>query len=421
MIGARCAVAVGTMAMTMGLLALSCGIDATLLREGPPATIDAGPMDAGEDTAADDVAAFDGVSAADASGVFAGQYSACALSNGFASCWGDNAQGDLGTGDGVMHAVPTPVETSTRFTTLAVGQSHTCSIRAPDATVVCWGDNTYGQLGVAGASTSSETPVAVTLPGPARWITAGFEHSCAVLYDGSLWCWGDNAEGQLGLNDAFGSPNAPTPTRVGSAVDWVLVSGGQGHTCGIRAPGTMWCWGRNTNYELGLGTAQPVQLRAPTQVGMLTDWTFVNLGQDTSVALRHDGSLWGWGSGSSGQLQAPPGVFQAPTQVGTDTSWVVVSTNTFSTCGVQSSGALYCWGRNAEGQLGTGDTNDRTTPTRTGGDAGFATVSVGRFFSCAENLALQVLCTGENDGGQLGVGDTMRRNVFTAVSLPTSQ
>jgi alpha-tubulin suppressor-like RCC1 family protein len=304
-----------------------------------------------------------------------------------------------------------------RFVSLALGESHTCGVRAPEGAVACWGGNLAGQLGL-GDTASRAAPQIVPLGFSARRVTAGYRHACSVLADGSLWCWGDNTEGQLGLNDAYGSANALSPARVGQATDWVTVSGGQGHTCGIRAPGTMWCWGRNTSYELGLGTVQPIQLRAPTQVGTFSDWTDVELGQDDACGLRRDGSLWCWGDGSPGQLAAPPGLVAAPTQVGADTDWTTVDTDAFSTCALKTGGGLYCWGRNAEGQLGTGDTSDRTLPTATGNGARFGWVSVGRFHSCAETTAFQVLCTGADESGELGLGDTMRRSQFTPLVLP---
>jgi alpha-tubulin suppressor-like RCC1 family protein len=414
------AVAAGTaVGAAAGLGAVACGVDATVLREG--AGDDASTSaDAAPDVGAD-ATTFDGIGAADANIVNSGQYFACALSSGSASCWGDNEDDNLGIGNDLQQTAPRAVDSTAQFALVALGDNHACAIRAPDASVVCWGDNTYGQIGNGGGMPSYASPQPVALPGPARWVTAGYEHACAVLDDGSLWCWGDNREGQLGLNDAYGSPNASKPVRVGNAVDWITVSGGEGHTCAVRAPGTMWCWGRNTNYELGLGTTNPDQLRAPTQVGMLTDWTFVELGQDDACALRADGTLWGWGDGTPGQLAAPPGKFPSPTQIGTDKTWTTVSTDTFSSCGIESGGALFCWGRNIEGQLGVGDTTDRTMPTATGNGSLFGSVSVGRFFTCAESLSLQVLCTGADDHGQLGVGDTMRRNVFTAVSLPQSK
>ena len=408
LVAAAAVAAGGTFAAT------ACGIDATVLRDAPEggAAPDAG--------AGGDGAVFPGVDASSAAGVFAGQGSTCALAGGFAACWGDDAHGDLGTNDAPTNLAPTALSGNPQLATLAVGEAHACGIRAPDAVVLCWGDNASGQLGL-GDTLDRATPQIVSLPAPAVWITTGYDHTCAVLFDGSLWCWGDNTEGQLGLNDAYGAGNAPSPTRVGNADDWIAVSGGQGHTCGIRRPGSMWCWGRNNHYELGLGTVQPVQFRAPTQVGLLTDWTFVELGQDDACALRADGSLWGWGDGGYGQLGQPQGPFQEPGQIGSDTDWATVSTDTFTTCAIKKDGALFCWGRNVEGQLGLGDDVDRTSPTATGDGSVFGWVSVGRFHTCAETTALQVECTGANDSGQLGVGDTARRDVFTAVTLPASQ
>ncbi|HEY3818286.1 MAG TPA: hypothetical protein VGL81_14000 [Polyangiaceae bacterium] len=400
----------GAMAMaTCTLAAIACGINATVLRS------ESVPADAG-----DDAPSFPGVDASAAAGVFAGQSSTCAISSGAAFCWGDNANGEVGAGDEQAHLEPVAVDTNSRLTTAAVGEVHACAIRAPDASVLCWGGNTNGQLGV-GDGADRPTPQIVSLPFPAVSITTGYQHTCAILFDGSLWCWGDNDEGELGLNDAYGSPNQPVPVRVGMAVDWMAVSGGQGHTCGIRAPGTMWCWGRNNQYQLGLGTVQPDQLRAPTQVGQLTDWTSLDVGQDQACALRADGSLWCWGDGTNGNLAQPAAALPTPTQIGVDTDWATLSTDEFSTCAIKRDGVLYCWGRNVEGQLGTGDTQERTSPTATGSGDVFQSVSVGRFHTCAGTTLLQVQCTGKNDSGQLGLGDTNERDVFTPVTLPTSQ
>lgn len=406
------AVAAGAVVAWLLGAAGACGIDATVLRDAT-----AGGDDGGS---AGDAPAFPGVDASAAAGVFAGQASTCALAAGAPFCWGGNAHGDVGSGDTQDHHSPVAVGTKSLLAAVAVGEDHACAIRAPDATVLCWGGNAHGQLGVGNVA-DSPAPQIVSLPSPAVSITAGYQHTCAVLFDGSLWCWGENDEGQLGLNDAYGSPDSPSPVRVGTGVDWMAVSGGQGHTCGIRKPGTMWCWGRNTSYELGIGSSPPIQLRQPTQIGLLTDWTALDLGQDQACALRADGSLWCWGDGGNGNLVAPPGQVQAPTQIGTDTDWIAVSTDEFSTCAIKHDGVLYCWGRNAEGQLGTGDTNDRTTPTATGSGDAFGWVAVGRFHTCAETTALQVQCTGADDTGQLGLGDSNRRNVFTPVTLPASQ
>jgi alpha-tubulin suppressor-like RCC1 family protein len=396
----------------------SCGVEGTVLRGLPSGASedagDAGPTDSSPPPFFDD-----GAPRGDAAGVFAGQGFTCALAQGLGSCWGDNQEGDLGAGDQQNRLVPTPIVGGIGFSVLAAGEFHTCGLQNETGQPLCWGGGANGQLGL-GDRNSWSTPRIVPLGGPAAQLAVGYDHSCIVGRDSSLWCWGANAEGQIGLDDEYGAPDVLSPARVGTANDWLAVSGGQGHTCGIRAPGTMWCWGRNSTSELGLGDGQSVQLRAPTQVGTFDDWTAVDLGQDNACGLRSDGSLWCWGDGSFGQLADPPGVFSSPTQVGADTDWKVVSTDEFATCALKTSGALYCWGRNAEGQLGLGDTNDRMDPTATGGGARFGWVSVGRFHACAETTGLAVLCTGDNGSGQLGQNDTMRRDLFTPVALPTT-
>jgi alpha-tubulin suppressor-like RCC1 family protein len=391
-----------------------------VLRDLPLGPSDAAPTppDAGgSDGAGDDSAPPVDGSVGDASGVFAGQDFTCALSGGLAYCWGDNTEGELGTGGG-SQLVPARVDSASGFSVLASGESHACGLEYATGRVLCWGASGSGQLGL-GDTLSHPTPQPVALAASAVSLTVGYNHTCAILDDASLWCWGDNFEGEIGLSDSYGAPNVLSPQRVSPGTRWMAVSGGQGHTCAVQSPGTMWCWGRNTSAELGLGPGQPIQIRTPTQVGTFDDWTSVDLGQDNACGLRRDGSLWCWGAGGSGELAAPPGTFQSPTQVGTDQDWLSVSTDIFSTCAIKKAGTLFCWGRNAEGQLGTGDTTDRTTPTLTGGaGATFAAASVGRLHACAETTDHIVQCTGIDDTGELGLGDTARRNTFTAVSLP---
>ena len=354
-----------------------------------------------------------------AAGVFAGQDFTCALAGGRAWCFGANVDGALGSGDQTTHLEPVAVGSPVGFDQLTSGENHACGLEHGTGAVWCWGYNASGQLGL-GDTRARSAPVRLPQPSSALVVAAGYNHTCAVAADRALWCWGDNSEGQLGQGDLPGAPNAWQPVRVGSTSDWIAVAGGQGHSCGVRAPGTLWCWGRNTQLELA-GDPSQEEIRAPVQVGAGADWTgALDVGQDSSCALRADGTLWCWGDDSFGQLGAPPdGSFVgAPRQVGAASDWISISIDTFSACGIRAGGSLWCWGRNAEGQLGTGDNDDRAVPTQVGGPATWAGASVGRFHACAAQSSGLVACMGENSNGQLGLGDTARRNVPTAVALP---
>jgi alpha-tubulin suppressor-like RCC1 family protein len=209
----------------------------------------------------------------------------------------------------------------------------------------------------------------------------------------------------------------------GAGAKWGAVAAGQGQACGIQASGSLWCWGRNSDGELGLGPGAPIQVRTPTRVGSDETWVSLDLGQDATCAVKNDGTLWCWGADTFGKLGAPvdpdasPPRFVVPTQMGSDADWAQVSVDVFHACAVKLGGTLWCWGRNAEGQLGVGDITDRATPTQVGSAAHWSSVSVGRFHTCAEEIDHSVWCTGENVAGQLGTGDTARRNTFTAVAL----
>jgi len=336
----------------------------------------------------------------------------CAVQQGTLFCWGDNTYGQLGTGDVQPRLVPAPVDAGSGWVQVQTGYESTCARRA-DGSVWCWGDDTDGQLGL-GTTPPALSPALVSLPAAAQTLALHFEHVCTLLQDASLWCWGFNVEGQLGLGDGYPGANHPAPVQVAAGTHWRSVDTGQGHTCGIQTDGSLWCWGRNTTGHLGLGTGAPIQVRTPTRVGTATDWSEVHATQNASCALKTDGSLWCWGIA----YDAPAGTHEVdtPTQVNPALDWASVSMETFALCGLKQSGAQYCWGRNDEGELGTGDTVSLYTPTVIPG--AFQGGAVGRFHRCAINPAGDVLCTGENVNGQLGLGDNSRRDVLTAVSTP---
>jgi alpha-tubulin suppressor-like RCC1 family protein len=333
----------------------------------------------------------------------------CAVAGGTLYCWGLLA-------DGSTSKIPTAVRGSAAgaFRAVSGGAAAHCATQ-PSGSVFCWGSNDRGEL-AQGDRNARTTPARVALPSAAHDVAGRFDSFCAQLEDGRLECWGQNDEGQMGQSDAQGSKDALLPVQVETATDWVSVSTGQGHVCGIRGSGALYCWGRNTDGELGQGSGASVQIRTPTLVPGIQDWLAVAAGQNHTCGLRAPGRLYCFGSGVDGQLAVSPRTSSdVPLQVGDATDFRAVSTDTFHGCGIRGQGELYCWGRNAEGQLGTGDTRDRDTPTRIGDSSDWADVSVGRFHTCARRTDGSAWCTGANDSGQLGTADTERRNVLSPV------
>ncbi|MGZ3448336.1 MAG: RCC1 domain-containing protein [Polyangiales bacterium] len=393
-----------------------CGLSVEVLgeRSFDAATFD-GASDAAEDSSTSDVPLVDAAPMGPGVDLTSGQYHACAIRQGVLYCWGAGKEGKLGLGDDGNRTRPAYVPMTRASLQVSAGEDHTC-VRTDDDQVSCWGANDLGQLGVGDTNTRM-IPTIVPGLSPSKQIAAGFRFACSIGKDGTLWCWGENQEGELAQDDGFpGTPFSNKPVQVGKDADWIDVSGGQGHGCGIRAPGNLWCWGRNANGQLAQGDGAPIQFRAPVRVGTASDWVDVDCGQGTTCAVRADGSLWCWGDNNFGQAGAAPSVaaITSPRKV-SGAEYVKVETDTFHTCALTKSGALFCMGRNVEGQLGTGDTSDRSSPTSIGAGTVWAQATAGRFFQCTRGAEGFVSCTGANESGQLGTGDTDRRNVLTKV------
>jgi len=188
----------------------------------------------------------------------------------------------------------------------------------------------------------------------------------------NLYVWGSNGSGRLGDNTTVNksSPVAPLASFTfpgqSSALfnDWVFAQGGNNHSLGIRANGTMWGWGANGYGKLGDNTT--VSKSSPVSVvGGFTDWVFVSGGWAQTLAIRANGTMWGWGTNYNGRLGINSGVgnISSPASVvGGFTDWVSVSTGRFHTVGLRANGTLWAWGGNAYGEMGTGDTTSRSSP-----------------------------------------------------------
>lgn len=385
------------------------GYDPLALERG---TRDAAPEDSGADAQPEAWPAIHPLGLS----VVAGTSHTCALRNGVLSCWGSNDSGQLGIGvTGSNELTPVSVEGS-NWASVQVGDTSTCGLRT-DGHVLCWGGNKNGQLGQGDLLDRTALSI-VPLIGPALALSLFSDTACAILQNHALYCWGNNYEGQLGLNDTVNAPPEPSPIQVGVNQDWQSISAGEGHTCGVRAPGTLWCWGRNTNGQLGLGTTTPIQTRTPAQISSSQDWISVKAGSFITCALHSTGTASCWGRNTEGA--AVPGM--SDPQLSPDAAlagpgeFVAIDTSIFHSCGLDQNDNAWCWGRNAEGQLGTGNYSPSQPETMLGNQR-WMSIAVGRFYTCLMALDDSVWCTGANDTGTLGLGDTARRDILSQVAF----
>jgi alpha-tubulin suppressor-like RCC1 family protein len=193
--------------------------------------------------------------------VSAGDYHSCALlSNGTIACWGENSFGQLGNGTRTNSPTPVAVTNLTGAAAVSVGLLHTCALLL-NGTAECWGQNRHGELGNGTTSSFSSTPVAVSNLSGVTGLSVGDAHTCALLSGGNVVCWGNNSYGQLG-NGTTGI--STLPVAVSSLSGAVSISAGLLHTCALLADSSVECWGYNQLGELGDGTttnsSTPVQV-----------------------------------------------------------------------------------------------------------------------------------------------------------------
>ncbi len=302
--------------------------------------------------------------------VAAGQQHTCGIrAPGKLYCWGENTVGQLALGDMDARDEPTLVVGFDDFSDLACGGDNCCALRT-DHSLYCWGDNLDGAAGQgdnAGAR-GIVTPTVVLMGTQLKRVSVGTGHSCAIRDDGALFCWGRTMSGKGG---SAGMRNAPArdPSQLGTDTDWREIAVGQQHTCGIRGRGDLYCWGRNDFFELGIGSSSPDDTRlyaVPVLVGRDGDWSSVALGDFHSCAIKRDGSLFCFGRAAEGQIGtgSTSTPIALPTAVAPDLRFRLVTLGSLHTCGLDSRGSVYCWGSNSTGQLGLGDTGSRDMPTK---------------------------------------------------------
>jgi alpha-tubulin suppressor-like RCC1 family protein len=299
--------------------------------------------------------------------------------------WGSNYYGQLGTsaptGNAGNNSPPTQVPGLTSVIQVAAGSEFSLALRS-NGTVWAWGLNAGGRLGNntnLGTWNPNSTPLQVQGLSKVTAIAATSYHSLAIRQDGTVWAWGLNYFGQLGQpGGQTGIYYNAVPKQVPGLAGIVAVATGENHSLAVKSDGTVWAWGSNTNGQLGndtgLGTNTPHSV--PVQVNGLTNVRAVSGGSSHSLAVEGDGTVWAWGSNLFGQLgnstgtglnPVPTGNFPVPTQIPNLTNVTAIASGSQHNLALKSDSTVWAWGYNVSGQLG----NSTNIATRGGPDVSF--------------------------------------------------
>jgi len=325
----------------------------------------------------------------------------CGLTlTGHVYCWGRNEFGQLGDSTLVNHASPTRVEPIVDLIAASAGQSFSCAVNG-SGTTWCWGKNNQGQLG-NGTQVDQLTPTPVGGVGVVPdfvSVNAGNMHACAVAQDTTVWCWGVNGAGSLG-DGTTTDRELPVQTQNLSGV--VQVSAGEDNSCARTALGEGWCWGENGLGEVGDGTTNnrsSPRLLDFEGMGVAS----ISTGDDHSCATLADQTAWCWGKNTDGQLgDGTTSNRLSPRQVLGLTNAADIAPATKHTCALTTDGEVWCWGENASGQLGDGLGVSRITPGIVVLPDAAIQIATASTYSCAVLVDQTAWCWGANDYGQLG-------------------
>ena len=327
--------------------------------------------------------------------------------------WGQNSFGQLGLGNRTNYSSPKQVGSLTDWDEVYGAKFNNCFAIKTDGTLWAWGFNIDGSLGL-GNTTRYSSPKQVGSLTNWSSVSNGYFHTLAIKTDGTLWSWGRNNFGQLGLGN---TTNYSSPKQVGSLTNWLQVAAGYSwdggtvqasYSLAIKTDGTLWAWGTNSYGQLGLGNT--TNYSSPKQVGALNNWSKVytnGVVVASTAAIKTDGTIWSWGNGALGALGLGNSTsYSSPKQVGSLTNWLKAAAGYQSRLVIKTDGTLWAWGYNNAGQLGQGDITNRNSPVQVGALTNWLDVAAGYNHMLATKIDGTLWSWGSNGNGQLGLGNT---------------
>lgn len=350
--------------------------------------------------------------------ISAGSSHTCGVDGeGTAFCWGNGGQGRLGTGSTEQESAPAAVlADGVRFSSISAGLGDSCALEE-SGQAHCWGWFTVLGSEPPGSCVTCPNPVPVDDPArPLAMLEVGSDHACGVGHGGDAYCWGRGEFGRLGDgSEGF----EQSPVAVIGGIEFDRVSAGVAHTCGMTAAGDGYCWGSNGFGRAGVDDSVS-SLTSPTAIAGNLAFRAIQAGQYHSCGLRTSGSAYCWGRNSESQLGVDPSIEESaePLAVSGGLVFSQLAVGLRHNCALSEEGDAYCWGRNAEGQLGDGGTSERSEPVAVAGGLRFVALTAGFGHTCGLLASGKAYCWGANSSGQLGDGTELDRLTPVRVTAP---
>jgi alpha-tubulin suppressor-like RCC1 family protein len=320
--------------------------------------------------------------------------------------WGNNYNGQSGLNDRINRSSPVQVGSLADWSSVSSAGPNITAIKT-DGTLWSWGINEDGELGQNDVINRSSPVQVGTLT---NWsTTSSHDHTLAVKTDGTLWSWGKGSLGRLGdptlpVGDAA---NRSSPIQIGALTTWSKTSAGNQHSLALKTNGTLWAWGNGVIGQIGDNTV--IRRSSPVQVGAETNWSEIAAGSATSFGITTDGKLYAWGEASSGKLGLNDAINRSsPVQVGVLTNWSKIASKGTVVHAIKTDGTLWGWGRNdVGGAVGDNTIINRSSPVQIGSDTDWNKVSAGARVSSAIKTDGTLWSWGRNNIGQAGNDSTI--------------